>query len=346
MTLGLDKKEFKMKKTLAVFLLFVLVVGVIFAQGGSEAAAASKKTYTITFNEPFTRPHTLAEAANKFKEIVEEKTNGGITVEVYYGGVLGTSQEALEAVQMGTQTMVDAATAPIVAFDPAFGVLNLPYLFSSRDQWYSVLDGELGQSLLKRLEDKGFVGLAYLENGIRHVTNNVRPITKWEDLQGIKIRLMQNQVFISTFESFGCLTTTTPWSEVYSALQQKVVDGQENPVSNIENAKLYEVQKYMSLTGHTYDPNIYFINKAFFDSLPVDYQQIVREAAQECAEWQRKAAQDAEAGLIETCAKYMEINDVSAEEIARFRDQCGPVYDSQSNIIGKDIVDAWLKAVN
>ena len=328
-----------------VVVLLILVLGatmLVFGQGKSEEA---KKTYTIVFNEPFTRPHTLAEAANMFKELVEERSNGAIKVDVHYGGVLGTSREALEAVQVGTQTMVDAATAPIVAFDPAFGVLNLPYLFSSRDQWYGVLDGKLGQDLLKRLENKGFVGLAYLENGVRHVTNNIRPITKWEDLKGIKIRLMQNQVFISTFESFGCLTTTTPWGELYAALQQHVVDAQENPVSNIENAKLYEVQKYLSLTGHTYDPNIYFINKKFYDSLPADLQKIVRDASTEVAMWQRDAATKAEGDLLDYLGKYMQINDVSASQIARFRDACKSVYDTQSPIIGKDIIDAWVAAV-
>lgn len=329
-------------KILVALLLVLCGATMLFAQGTTEEA---KKTYTIVFNEPFTRPHTLAEAANMFKEIVEERSAGAIKVDVHYGGVLGTSREALEAVQIGTQTMVDAATAPIVAFDPAFGVLNLPYLFSSREQWYGVLDGKLGQDLLKRLETKGFVGLAYLENGVRHVTNNTRPIYKWEDLKGIKIRLMQNQVFISTFEAFGSLTTTTPWGELYAALQQKVVDAQENPVSNIENAKLYEVQKYLSLTGHTYDPNIYFINKKFFDSLPTDLQKIVREASQEVAEWQRKAATDAEGNILVNLGKYMEINEVSPAEIARFRDACKSVYDSQSVAIGKDIVNAWVEAV-
>jgi tripartite ATP-independent transporter DctP family solute receptor len=340
----------KLGKVTVLSLFMIGFVGIVFANGNAEQPASSSskdsgKTYTITFNEPFTRPHTLAEAAYKFKELVEQKSNGNITVNVFEGGVLGTSREALEAVQVGTQTMVDAATAPIVAFDPAFGVLNLPYLFSNREQWYKVLDGALGSDLLKRLEPVGFVGLAYLENGVRHVTNNTRPITKWEDLKGIKIRLMQNQVFIDTFENFGCLTTTTPFSELYSALQQKVVDGQENPVSNIENAKLNEVQKYLSLTGHTYDPNIYFINKTFFDALPADYQTIIRDSAKETAQWQRKAAQDAEAGIIEELGKSMKINEVSSAEIARFREKCSSVYEKQTSVIGADIMKAWTEAV-
>lgn len=306
---------------------------------------AKNKTYKIVFNEPFTRPHTLAEAANRFKELVEERSEGNIEVDVHYGGVLGTSREALEAVKVGVQTMVDAATAPIVAYEPAMGVLNLPYLFSSRDQWYKILDGPLGSDLLGRLEPHGFVGLAYLENGIRHVTNNVRPIYKPEDLKGIKIRLMQNPVFIATFESLGCLTTATPWSELYSALQQGVVEAQENPVANIYNGKLYEVQKYLSFTGHTYDPNIYFINKRFFDSLPGEYQTMLRKVSTEVAAWQRSAAANAESSLLEELKPHMEINEVSAEEISRFRDKVADVYKNQAPTIGEDVVNTWLDAV-
>jgi tripartite ATP-independent transporter DctP family solute receptor len=334
-----------MSKYVKSFFALVLIVTFSIPVGFSQGAAEENKTFKIVFNEPFTRPHTLAEAANRFKELVEQRSEGRIEVDVHYGGVLGTSREALEAVQVGTQTMVDAATAPIVAFEPSFGVLNLPYLFSSRDQWYGVLDGELGQDLLSRLEDKGFVGLAYLENGVRHVTNNIRPIYQWEDLKGIKIRLMQNQVFISTFEAFGCLTTTTPWGELYAALQQHVVDAQENPVSNIQNAKLYEVQKYLSLTGHTYDPNIYFINKNFFDSLPGDLQQILKDTAYDVAVWQRNQAMEAEGKILENLGNYMEVNDVSAEEISRFRDACQSVYSDQARTIGEDVVSAWVKAV-
>ncbi len=332
-----------------VLFLFVLLLGlstslVLFANGETEQK--EEKTYKIIFNEPFNRPHTLAEGAAKFEQLVEERTNGKIEVEVFYGGVLGTSREALEAVQVGTQTMVDAATAPIVAFEPSFGVLNLPYMFSSREQWYGILDSQLGQDLLKKLEPQGFVGLAYLENGVRHVTNNVKPIYSWEDLDGIKIRLMQNQIFISTFEQFGCLTTTTPWSELYSALQQNVVDAQENPAANIQNGKLYEVQKYLSLTGHTYDPNIYFVNKNFYDSLPNEYQTILDEAAQEVAEWQRSQAIAAEKESFDFLSDYMEINEVSSEEIVRFREKCKPVYDSQKANIGEEVFYSWMEAIN
>lgn len=331
------------------FLVTALLFTFILTFAASDLCAGSNskknKTYKIVFNEPFTRPHTLAEAANRFKELVEERSKGHIKVDVHYGGVLGTSREALEAVKIGTQTMVDAATAPIVAYEPAMGVLNLPYLFSSRDQWYGILDGPLGSDLLGRLEPKGFVGLAYLENGIRHVTNNVRPIYKYEDLKGIKIRLMQNPVFISTFESFGCLTTATPWSELYSALQQNVVEAQENPIANIYNGKLYEVQDYLSFTGHTYDPNIYFINKRFFDRLPKEYQTLLKEVSLEVAAWQRSAAIKAESSLLEELKLNMKINDVSAAEISRFRERCAEVYKKQAPTIGEDVVEKWLDAV-
>jgi len=329
-----------MNKNKKVFLNLVGILFILILLGSNVFAAK----YTIIFNGPMPAGHNLTLAEEKFAKLVEDRTNGDIKVKLYTGAVLGGGREALEAVRVGTQTMVDAALAPVVSYEPAFGVLSLPYLFTSREQWYTLLDGPLGTNLLKKLEDYGFVGLGYPENGIRHVTNNVRPIYKWEDLKGIKIRVMQSPVFIATFKALGALPTPIPWAELYSALQQGVVDAQENPIVNIYGAKLYEVQKYLSLTGHTYDPNIYFINKDFFYNLPQEYQKILRETAKEVIAWQRKQAQADEKVQIQKLGK-MEINQISSQELVRFRAQCKSVYEEQEKFIGKEIVEKWLNAV-
>jgi tripartite ATP-independent transporter DctP family solute receptor len=289
--------------------------------------------------------HNLTKAERMFAKLVEERTKGDVAVKVHINAVLGGGREALEAVEVGTQTMVDAALAPVFGFEPAFGVLNLPYLFTSRTQWYELLDGPLGTELLTMLERLGFVGLGYPENGIRHVTNNVRPITKPEDLKGIKIRVMQSPVFISTFKTLGALPTPIPWAELYSALQQGVVDAQENPVVNIYGSKFYEVQKFLSMTGHTYDPNVYFLNKKFFDSLSGEYQAILRSTAKEVIAWQRTEAQKDEQVQLAELKTKMKVNDVVKEQLEAFRQACQPVYAEQAKIIGQAVVDKWLKAV-
>ena len=309
----------------------------------SGVCAAAK--HTIIFNGPMPESHNLTKAERMFAKLVEERTKGDVAVKVHINAVLGGGREALEAVKVGTQTMVDAALAPVFGFEPAFGVLNLPYLFTSRKQWYELLDGPLGTELLTMLERLGFVGLGYPENGIRHVTNNVRPITKPEDLKGIKIRVMQSPVFISTFKTLGALPTPIPWAELYSALQQGVVDAQENPVVNIYGSKFYEVQKFLSMTGHTYDPNVYFLNKKFFDSLSGEYQAILRSTAKEVIAWQRTEAQKDEQVQLAELKTKMKVNDVAKEQLEAFRQACQPVYAEQAKIIGQAVVDKWLKAV-
>jgi tripartite ATP-independent transporter DctP family solute receptor len=322
-------------------LLCLLTLALLLSASGVWAAAK----HTIILNGPMPESHNLTKAERMFAKLVEERTKGEVAVKVHIGAVLGGGREALEAVKVGTQTMVDAALAPVFGFEPAFGVLNLPYLFTSRSQWYELLDGPLGTELLTMLEKHGFVGLGYPENGIRHVTNNVRPITKPEDLKAIKIRVMQSPVFISTFKTLGGLPTPIPWAELYSALQQGVVDAQENPVVNIYGAKLYEVQKFLSLTGHTYDPNVYFINKKFFDSLSKEYQALLKSTAKEVIAWQRTEAQKDEQTQLAELKTKMKVNEVTKEQLVVFRQACQPVYTEQAKTIGQPVVDKWLKAV-
>jgi tripartite ATP-independent transporter DctP family solute receptor len=322
--------------------LCLLTVGLFLAAPESWAAAK----YTIIFNGPMPESHNLTKAERMFAKLVEERSKGEVAVKLHIGAVLGGGREAMEAVQVWTQSMVDAALAPVFGIEPAFGVLNLPYLFTSRKQWYDLLDGPLGTDLLARLETHGLVGLGYPENGIRHITNNIRPITKPEDVKGIKIRVMPSPVFIATFKALGGLPSAIPWAELYSALQQGVVDAQENPIVNIYGSKFYEVQKFLSLTGHTYDPNIYFINKKFFDALPKENQAVIKGTAREVIAWQRAEAQrDEQAQLAELKVK-MKVNEVGKEQLDAFRRACQPVYTEQAATIGQGVVDTWLKAVS
>jgi tripartite ATP-independent transporter DctP family solute receptor len=309
----------------------------------SDAWAAAK--YTIIFNGHMPENHILTKAERMFARLVEERTKGEVAVKLYIDAVLGGGREAIEAVRVGTQTMYDGSLAPIFGIDPAFGVLNLPYLFTSRAQWYALLDGPLGTELMARLEQHGLISLGSLDNGIRHVTNNVRPITKPEDLQGIKIRVMPSPVFISIFKALGALPTTTPWLELYPALQQGVVDAQEDPVVTIYGSKFYEVQKFLSLTGHAYDANIYFMNKKFFDDLPKEYQAVLRTTAKEVVARQRDEAQRDEQKELTELKTRMKVNEVAQDQLAAFRRACQPVYAEQAATIGQGVVDKWLEAV-
>jgi len=328
------------KKSLILHLVVLVVILFLCLSVNSVAAK-----YTIIFNGPQNAEHNLTKGAELFAKLVEERTDGDVKVNLYINGVLGGGREALEAVKVGTQTMVDATIDPIVSYEPAFGILSLPFLFSCREQAYDILDGPLGTELLGLLENHGFVGLGYAEEGTYHLTNNVRPIYKPEDLKGIKMRVMQSPIIISTYKALGALPAPIPWVELYSALQQGVVDAQENPIVNIYGAKFYEVQKYLSLTKHKILFDIYFMNKDFFYGLPEEYQKIVKEAAKEAINFQRKQAQIDEKAQLEELEKYMEVNELSPEEHLRFREACKVVYEEQEEFIGKELIDKWKKAI-
>lgn len=328
-------KRARILTAVLVMLLLGVVQGVSFADG---------PTYKIIFNGPMPEGHNLTKAERMFGDLVEKRTGGRVKVELFPNAVLGGGREALEAVRSGIQTMVDAALAPVVAYEPSFGVLNLPYLFDSREEWYELLDGPLGQELLAKLEKNGLVGLGFPENGIRHITNNVRPITRPEDLKGIKIRIMENPVHRETFAALGALPAPIPWTELYTSLQQHVVDAQENPVVNIYASKLYEPQKYLSLTGHFYDANVYFVNKTFWDSLPKDIQKTIKDVAREVIAWQRKQAQADEKTQLEALGRLIKVNHVPAEELSRFRAATRPVYKRVEHLIGRETIDKWVSA--
>ena len=195
--------------------------------------------------------------------------------------------------------MVLASPAPITGIVPELGVLDLPFLFDNAIEARKILDGSIGDWLGTKLEASGLVNLAWMESGFRHTTNSRRPITKWEDFQGIKLRVMQSPIFVDTFKVMGVNAVPMAFSEVYSALEMKTVDGQENPVNNIENMKFYEVQKYLSFTKHSYTPTLVMIGKKLWDTMTPAEKKVLKDCAIEGRDVQRKANADAESKSIE-----------------------------------------------
>jgi len=200
---------------------------------------------------------------------------------------------------MGTVAMALISTGPIPNFFPDFAVLDLPYLFPSKEIAYKVLDGEVGTELLGQMASGGILGLGFWENGIRHVTNNVREIITPEDLVGLRIRTMENEIHMNAYRHFGASPTPMAMGEVFMALQQGVVDGQENPAINIYTSRLHEVQRYMSLTGTFYSPAVLMLNQAIFNSMSETQQNAVLRAAEEAKHWQRRFSQENTAQAIE-----------------------------------------------
>jgi tripartite ATP-independent transporter DctP family solute receptor len=231
-----------------------------------------------------THPYNLG--AIKFAEILKSK-NVGIEVEVFHSSQLGNERDLTEGLQLGS---VDFALAPgtVSQFEPKMGLFDLPYIFRSREHAYTVLDGPIGDELAKDLPSKGLRLLAYWENGYRNVTNSKLAIQKPEDLKGIKIRVSENKVHVATFKAFGCNVTAMAFGEVFTALQQKVIDAQENPLAIIVSSKFYEAQPFVSLTEHVYMPAHLLVSEERWKSFPDNVKKAVQEAAIEARDYERK----------------------------------------------------------
>ena len=255
-----------------------LVVGLGLAIG-FMASAAAQTTMRISISTAQNSHQGIA--IDTFAKEVEKRTGGRYKVQTFYNGALGGERESVEAVQLGTQELAFSSTGPIPNFVPETKILDVPFLFRDKAHARAVLDGPIGQEMLTKFDSKGFKALAWAENGFRHMTNSKRDVKEPGDLKGLKMRTMENPVHIAAYKGFGIITTPMAFPEVFTALQQGTVDGQENPLSVIISAKFDQVQKYLSLTGHVYSPCIFLMNKGSFDKLSKADQQAFVEAAKE-----------------------------------------------------------------
>ena len=232
--------------------------------------------------------HQYHIGAEQFKKLVEERSKKEIIVNIFPQGQLGNERDAVEGVRMGSIEMTTVAAAgALPSFVPEMSVLSVPYVIHTRKQAYSLLDGSFGKELGRYIDKKGMLSLGFWEVGFRHFTNNVRPIKTPADMKGLKIRVQESKSWMELIKMLGGIPTPIAFGELYSALQQKVVDGQENPIATIYSMKFYEVQKYMSLDGHTYEAAAVLANPKWFKSLSPAHQKIITTAAIDAARFQR-----------------------------------------------------------
>jgi TRAP-type transport system periplasmic protein len=273
-----------------------------------------------------------------FAREVEKRTGGRYKVQGFYSGSLGGERESIEAVQLGTQELTLTSTGPVPNFVPAARILDIPFLFRDKAHARAVLDGPIGQDMLKEFEPKGFKALAWAENGIRHMTNSKRAVNAPEDLKGLKMRTMENPVHVAAYKGFGIVTTPMAFPEVFTALQQGTVDGQENPLSVIMAAKFDQVQKHLSLTGHVYSPAIFLMNKASFDKLsPADQKHFLDAAAEGTKANRARVDEDDAKGAAELRSKGMLV--VDNVDKAKFQSALAPVYADFEKQFGKANID-------
>ncbi|MBI2153016.1 MAG: TRAP transporter substrate-binding protein [Candidatus Rokubacteria bacterium] len=309
------------------------------------AASAEAQVVKIRFAGNLPPENSNSRAMEVFKQEVERLSKGSIAVDTFPGMQLGGAKDNLDQVKTGTLQAAYLSTAFMTGFVAKLGVFNLPFIFKDRETAFQVLDGPIGKEIEREMEKTGFKNLGFWENGWRHMTNSRRPITTPEDLSGLKIRLQNNSVHLRTFKLLGANPVPMDIKEVYSAMQQGVIDGHENPFCNTLNLKFYEVQKHLSVSGHFYDLMGAIMNKRFYDSLPRDKQEAIDRAARVATEFQRKQAAEDDLKCLETLKQRgMQVNTMSPAALAKFREMTLPVYKEFEKELTKDLIDRFAAA--
>ena len=304
----------------------LLLAGLVAAAPAINAQEIHERT--IRFGHLNNPDHPISAGVKKFAELMAAKSGGKHTVREFPSNQLGNEMQQQSALQGGTQEMTAPAPTSLAGIVKEFGLLDLPFIVANSQQADALTDGPVGKMLFAKLPDKGLVGLAFWDLGFRNVTNSKRPITKPEDLEGIKLRVIPNPVFLETFKTFKANPVPMPFSDLYSALDTRAVDGQENPFAVILSNKFFEVQKFLSTTNHVYTANTILISKKFWDRLSPVEQKLVQDAALEARDYQRKISRDAAQKAVgELRAKGMQVNEVPPAELGRMRQMVRPIHD-------------------
>jgi len=326
-----------MKKILTA-LIATLVVST------AALAAGDFKKRNIRVSNGLAADHPVGNGVKAFNQCLQEKSSGKMKLTAYWGGALADDMQATQSLRSGTLDSVITSTSPLVGLVPALGVFDLPFLFASNQEADAIVDGEFGNFINQKLDAVGLINLAYWENGFRNLSNSKHPVEKWEDFGDLKLRVMQNNIFLDTFHTLGANATPMAFSEVFSALETKAIDGQENPLVTIDTSKFFEVQKYISITNHAYTPFLVLFSKKIWERYSEDEKAALRACAIAGGEEQRRVIREQndvsqekirQAGLV--------INTISDEEQKRMREKVLPVYEKHKASIGADVVERVQK---
>jgi TRAP-type transport system periplasmic protein len=315
----------------------VLVGGTVLLSGPTNAQVSER---TLRWAQQNSLEHPQGLGARRFAELVEQKSGGKIKVRIFPGGQLGGDLQNVSALQGGTLDLMVLNAGLLVGIVKDFAVLDFPFVFNTAEEADAVVDGPVGKKLFDKLPDKGLVGLGYFELGFRNVTNSKRPIARWEDFSGIKLRVIQSPLFIDLFNTLGANSVAMPFPEVYTALEQRVIDGQENPVTVIFDTKFQEVQKYLSLTRHIYNAQSVLLSKRTWDKLSAEERTIIQDALNEAKAYQRQVSREKNTQMLDDLKRAgMQVNEVSPPEIVRIREKIKPVVDKYTKEVGPALVD-------
>ncbi len=311
---------------------------VAFASAIPSVLAQEIKERNLKFAFSLAKDHPLGQGAQKFADLVGQKSGGKIKVTLFANAVLGSDTQNLSAVRGGTLDFASMATGLLAGIDKQFMVFDFPFLFDSPQEAYGLADGPVGTRLQAGLAAHGIVGLGIWDLGFRNMTNSKRPIARHEDLQGLKLRVIASPIYLDMFNTLGANPVPMTFGEVYGALESKAIDGQDNPVGVIESAKFAEVQKYLSLTRHVYTGMPVLMSKKTWDGMSEPERKLITDAANEAKQEERRIAQAKEAESITNLRKTMQVNDVAPAELARLRQKVQPVVDKFAKEVGEPLM--------
>jgi tripartite ATP-independent transporter DctP family solute receptor len=325
-----------------------LTLGLAFGLAVTTAlpAMAQIQARTITVSNGVAENHPVGNGVEAMRACMTERSGGRWTLNAFWSGALGNDLDATQALRSGTQEMVITSTSPLVGIEPALGVFDLPFLFANEAEADKILDGEFGAMISAKMPSHGLVNLAYWENGFRNLTNSLRPVESLEDFSGMRVRVMQNNIFLDTFQALGANAMPMAFGEVFTALETKAIDAQENPYVTIDTSKFFEVQGYLSATRHAYTPFMVLFSKAIFDTYSAEEQTILVDCAMVGQGVQRSVSRDlSEKSLENVKARGMAFNELSSEQLARIRAATAAVYERHAATIGADVVEAMQAAL-
>lgn len=332
-----------------ILLLVAVLVSLLAACTNSqseEANGAGENAYVIKIGHAAAINHFGQKSFERFQEIVETNSNGKIEVEIYPASELGGEREMLEMLLMGEITMMAPASAPLDAVTKYMAAWDLPYLFSNYETAHKVLDSEVGQYVLDSMSDKGLVGIAYWENGFRHLTNNIKPVTNVAEMSGLKMRTLENPMQIKAWSLTGADAAPLAFNQVYDALKSKQFDAQETPLSLMYSMKFQEVQRHLTLTGHTYSPWPVVLNKNFYDKLPEDLQKVVYDAVIEVRDYNRQLSKEDEQKSLQLLKQEgMEVIELSEEQKQQFKQAMNEIYADVKADVGEEFYNKLMNAV-
>jgi tripartite ATP-independent transporter DctP family solute receptor len=319
----------------------VVLVGALFALAGQ----AQVNEQTFRYSHVGAPAHPSVMGAEKWAELIKAKSGGKLTLKIFGNGTLGGDVQVLSAVQGGTIDFTAMNSGILQGIAKEFAIFDFPFMFENGKEADSILDGAFGKKLADLLPAKGLYHLAYWELGFRNLTNSKREIKSLDDISGLKVRVIQSPIYLDTFNALGANPVPMSFTELYTGLEQKIIDGQENPFSVIESSKFNEVQKYLTLTNHMYNPQSMLVSKKKWDSLTKDEKDILTSTLVEATKWQRENSRKLGEDSMANLKKTMTISTLSPEELAKIRAKLKPVIEKFGAEVGPDLVKELQSAL-